>query len=111
MQLQGRPLSDKERNALHLLQIFEDQAQNRVEFTPLILSDEALSACHRMDTARPIRVERIDGIVWKAWFSLQEFNRYVQFVCLHVKFKVELDGTVKTDDGITINRIWPRERK
>lgn len=100
-----RYLTPKETNALKLLKYAESLAEaspKRLAGT-LSMPIEAVMAMERAKVARPYLVERDVGTgQCRVHFTLQQLYRYVEFVCEMCGLDVQLDGSIKTNDGRTL---------
>lgn len=103
-----RELTPKESKALAWLEKFDelagwsrDVSPTAVQkFTYLYMTKEAVETIASKQIARASKIE-FDGArgMYRVYFLLGEFRKYVEFLARNVGLKVELDGTVRTFDG------------
>lgn len=67
------------------------------------MTDEAIAAMYRCKAAHPYRVVRDGNTEMSSCrFTLIELFKYVHYCCEQVGMRVNLDGSISTEDGRTL---------
>lgn len=99
-----RELTEAESRVLNLLRLFDsivsdNKATAKLELTPL-----AYSIVKEKKIAKPLRVtfnsyKNLHNVI----FNVEEFYKYVTYCCKRVGFKILIDGSVQTIDGLILS--------
>lgn len=100
-----RTLTDRESKALYLLNFFEDLIDKRRLYGEFTVNEDVVALIERDDIAKPLSIEHDPKTdLFRIRLMLPELHKYVNYFCKFVGFVVNIDGSVKTKDGLTINR-------
>lgn len=104
-----RPLTKTEQKVVDLITTFDTLVENKKLTTFLWMSENAIKALDTSQVARPIKVTWDDRQkLFKAFFTLPEFLRYINYCVKQIGITVGIDGTITTFDNIVISPVEPK---
>lgn len=100
-----RNMSQHEIKTLQMLDCFDTLVDRNRLFGEFTMNEETYRCAVAVGIANPYRVERDRSTrMYFVRFFLPELHRYIWYLCRHVGFELEVDGSVRTRDGHRIDR-------
>lgn len=100
----SRHITTLEANCVKLLDHVEDMAEKKKYIGTLVLTEAAYMAMLRTNIAEPLKSTDLNNGHFQVVFDINQLYRYVKFACGLAGLTIAIDGTVKTKDGLTLER-------
>lgn len=109
--MRQRELTEREQRAVNLCRRFEEAVDNRQMLITLWANKETVEALQKAEAvlkAFKVNSYQLDSAKgdYRVSWTLHEFNRYLHWVLGLVGMTLMMDGSIRTEDGLTVTNEY-----